>query len=389
MSGVVERPQPGAETVTVHGTRRARLPVNLLLALGSLLVGLAALTVAEQALRAFDPRYLDRTRGECVYSETLGWRLRPGFQGLVHDTWTTVDGRGHRGQLNEGSRIGRVRVVVLGDSIAFGHRVRDEQVFCALLARRTGRFDVWNLAVEGYGTDQELLVLQDEGVRLRPDHVVLSFCSNDVVNNALDRDHQDGRTPKPYFELTSGGIALRDEHVRLTRARRLSQWLADQSQLYGRIGDRLAILHQPPRGSEPPAVVPARLDRREAIELTVQLVRRIADLVRASGAQFLLLLQADEPGLLERSWLSIRVRSSPLLAGVRAIDMGERFRARGLSRKEVLLDYQGHLTPLGHEVVAQELEIALATRQARGSGDASLSGRARFPSAPRKGHPSR
>jgi len=41
--------------------------------------------------------------------------------------------------------------------------------------------------------------------------------------------------------------------------------------------------------------------------------------------------------------------------------LGERYGARGLGVAAVLLDYQGYLTPLGHEIAAQEIETALVT----------------------------
>jgi lysophospholipase L1-like esterase len=335
---------------------------ELLLSLATVLLVLAGLGVAEVALRLFDPRYLDRTRGPDVYSERLGWKLRPGFQGFVHDTWTTVNDGGYRGRDHAaGKAPGRIRIVMLGDSITFGHRVRDDQTFSALLASRTGRFEVLNLGVEGYGTDQELIVLQEEGLRRHPDVVILNFCSNDVLNNALDRDHQDGRTPKPYFTLDGAELRLHDEGLRLSPLRRGVQWLADEAHLYGRLGDLLPRLQVAVRGSEPPADAPRLMGRPEAVEVSIRLVRQIAEVSRRAGARVLLVMHADEPGLLGRSRLSSRVSESPLLAGLPVLDMAKGFRARGLGLDDVLLDYQGHLTPFGNLVVAQEIEVALAS----------------------------
>ena len=70
-------------------------------------------------------------------------------------------------------------------------------------------------------------------------------------------------------------------------------------------------------------------------------------------------MHADEPGLLQQSGLTSRVTGSPTLAGLRVLDMAERFRALGLPKRDVLLDYQGHLTPLGSRIAAYEIERAL------------------------------
>ena len=333
-----------------------------LLALGAALAVLLTLAGAELLARRLDTRYLDRTRGEDVYSEERGWKLRPGFQGLVHDAWTTVNARGYRGrEYGPRKAPGRTRIVMLGDSITFGHRVRDDQTFSAILDSRTGRFEVVNLGVEGYGTDQELIVLQGEGLGYRPDVVILNFCPNDVLNNALDKDHQDGRTPKPYFTLEAGELRLHADQLRMSPLRRAAQWLADESHLYGRLGDLLPPLHVAVRGSDPPAGVPPRLGRPEAVELTVHLVQRIATQARRTGARFILVLHPDEPCLLGTSRVLSRVSEAPMLAGTEVLDMAGRYRVRGLGVDDVLLDYQGHLTPLGHLVVAQEIEAVLAS----------------------------
>ena len=84
---------------------------------GSCLVGL------ELGLRRLDPRYLDR-HGPTVYSETYGWKPRPGFAWLLHGVPTTVNDRAYRGREHPLAKPpGRTRVVLLGDSITFGARV--------------------------------------------------------------------------------------------------------------------------------------------------------------------------------------------------------------------------------------------------------------------------
>ena len=123
-----------------------RLRAEPLLALGSVLAFLAVLAGVELALRGFDRRYLDRARGPDVYSSRLGWRLRPGYQGPVHDVWTTINASGYRGREHAGPPApGRTRVVMLGDSITFGHRLADEQTFPAVLEARSPLLEVVNL----------------------------------------------------------------------------------------------------------------------------------------------------------------------------------------------------------------------------------------------------
>ena len=75
-----------------------------------------------------------------------------------------------------------------------------EQIFASLLESRSGHYEIVNLGVEGYGTDQELLLLEHEGLAYSPDVVVLNFCiDNDSINNGLAYDQHRDRLPKPRW----------------------------------------------------------------------------------------------------------------------------------------------------------------------------------------------
>jgi hypothetical protein len=73
--------------------------------------------------------------------------------------------------------------------------------------------EVINGGVFGYGTAQEHLLLDLEGVRFQPDLVVLFFCHcNDIPNNNYRLELIDGelsRALKPYFDLEDDDGELR------------------------------------------------------------------------------------------------------------------------------------------------------------------------------------
>ena len=82
---------------------------------------------------------------------------------------------------------GRFRILVLGDSFMEAYQVPlEESLPRRLEARLEGRgAEVLNLGVGGYGTAQELLALEHDGLRYRPNLVVLAFyAANDVENNS-------------------------------------------------------------------------------------------------------------------------------------------------------------------------------------------------------------
>ena len=85
-----------------------------------------------------------------------------------------------------GPKTGR-RILFLGDSITFGQGVNEEWTFVRLLenlARAQGeKWETVNGAVEGLGTNGELAVLNETGLALKPDVVVLDFYLNDFLES--------------------------------------------------------------------------------------------------------------------------------------------------------------------------------------------------------------
>ena len=92
----------------------------------------------------------------------------------------------------------RVRVLVLGDSFAYGVGVEDDATFAARLEALDPRLEVQNAGVNGYPPGQELLLLREVGLGVQPDVVLLAFFWNDVTEAA--------RKPIPPFTLENGRL---------------------------------------------------------------------------------------------------------------------------------------------------------------------------------------
>jgi carbamoyltransferase len=111
---------------------------------------------------------------------------------------------------------GTRRIIVLGDSMAAGQFVSNDQRFSELIERRHPHVEVINLALEGSGTDQQILLYEHVGLRFEHDFVViLPFLQNIRRNLVAAREAIDPKTgatvlrPKPRFELIDGGLVLR------------------------------------------------------------------------------------------------------------------------------------------------------------------------------------
>ena len=101
-----------------------------------------------------------------------------------------------------------------------------------------------------------------------------------------------------------------------------------------------------------------RFDRSAANALTVRIACQVRDVARRSAADLLVLLHPDEPTFEHRSPVATRLGSALRDQGIRVKDLVETY--RGLSYDEIAVDRQGHLTPLGHHFVAEEIERLLA-----------------------------
>ncbi len=195
--------------------RSRRVFANVLLVAVSLAAGLVA---AEAGLRAFFPQPLLEayraadTGGPLTRRDAeLGWTLRPDVAWpeapAAWENGLATNAAGFRDAAHADVKApGAYRVVVLGDSFVFGSGVAQDAVLTRRLAARLGPgFEIVNLGVPGYGTDQELLTLRRWGRKLSPDLVLLGFFWNDLMENTSDRIYG---LPKPRFTLESGHLVL-------------------------------------------------------------------------------------------------------------------------------------------------------------------------------------
>ncbi len=143
-----------------------------------------------------------------VYDSTRGWAVKPGLRDLLVLSSMTVNSnsRGIRGktEYNYARQAGKHRIVTLGDSFTFGDEVSNNETYSYYLGSLLPDTEVLNLGVHGYGHDQMLLYLKEEGVKYSPDVVILGYVSIDPPRNLLSfRDFA-----KPKFELAPGGLRL-------------------------------------------------------------------------------------------------------------------------------------------------------------------------------------
>jgi hypothetical protein len=118
-------------------------------------------------------------------------RLAPGYSGWFAGVPVRINSLGLRDdrEYARAKRPDTVRILVLGDSVAFGHGSVGEHTYPLLLEQRLRAWrpdvdwQVWNAAVPGYNTSQELAQLLEVGPTFEPDLVVVAFFENDIADN--------------------------------------------------------------------------------------------------------------------------------------------------------------------------------------------------------------
>ena len=82
---------------------------------------------------------------------------------------------------------GIIRILSLGDSHTQGYEVRQDYTFSAIIEKYLNNqgynAEVINAGISGFSTAEELLFLENEGVKYKPDYVILGFYANDFEDN--------------------------------------------------------------------------------------------------------------------------------------------------------------------------------------------------------------
>lgn len=150
----------------------------------------AALVLVELWVRwQWDPTR--GTPGFFVADAQLGQRLLPGYDGWFAGVPVHINALGFRDprEYELRKRPGTFRILVLGDSVTFGHGAVYEATYPFLLEQRLRAWrpevdwQVWNLGVPGYNTSQELAYLERVGPEYQPDLVIVGVFENDLQDH--------------------------------------------------------------------------------------------------------------------------------------------------------------------------------------------------------------
>ena len=98
-------------------------------------------------------------------------------------------------------------LIFLGDSFAYGYDSKIEDRFSALVASKLDFYNVYNLGISGYSTDQEYLLLQKYAHLFNPSVVYLLYHHNDWHGNSVNEIYNGYY--KPYFSVNNDKYTLK------------------------------------------------------------------------------------------------------------------------------------------------------------------------------------
>jgi hypothetical protein len=351
---------------------------------------------------------------------TRGWTLKPDREALLRTADFTVDYRTNSRGFRDVEHTlekpeGVYRVVVLGDSFMEAGQVALEESFPRLLEQRLAgrRAEVVNLGISGYGTLQELLMLQEEGLRYDPDLVVLAlFPDNDLRNNHPELERRLGFLPdRPFARFGPTGeleTFTRDSKVeymnlsvqqeRFAKKQRAQTWWKrtvlydrwDKAKRAREDADSTVPKYDPNiwlgiyAGSFDPTLGPGDVTAdelatywRESFDLLGPLLAEVRDAAEAGGARLLVFTVPARPQV-DTGWAELLDTRYPSLAldppavnarivglaaehGVELLDLLPAFRAahaEGRALHNVIDD--DHWNAEGHRLAAELVAAALA-----------------------------
>lgn len=397
---------------------------------------LAAVEVVLRLAGPAPPLPEDTLRTFTRHDPQLGWSGRPGAKGLYRtrrfetavslnsggwrdDEFVPVDGTSvesltevagvadsartraaskDRGSIVAGARTGDLareshgagRIVLLGDSFAWGFGVNRGEMFADRLERLLPGWEVRNYSVSGFGTDQELLVLRLHALADRPSLVIVEFAvENDLRNIQATTSYH---LPKPRFVLEAGSLRLEgvpvprvEEWERVARGDALKEFMATHVRLFAWARPRWAALtarieRAAGSGGSTAEMRRVRLVAREQKErldrgwrLAEALFAEIRDEAGKVGARVVILdvpdrLQVDDalwtdavralrldPPDYDRDLPENRLEAIGERLGVPVVRTLEALRRRMRSGESVYIADDIHWNARGHEVAAEEL----------------------------------
>jgi len=311
---------------------------------------------------------------ELVASRRLDWiaypepepgytLMRPGSHYVWQGIPVAINSSGLRSpETPYGKPEGTFRILNLGDSVAMGWGVRQEETYGQVLAGALNersenglRYEVINAGVPGWNLENVLAYLKVEGLRYQPDLILLEVT---IVNDIFGKSGLLRQNQSPVIEwLRKNTYSWPFLSIQL-------QWMQARSE--GK--ERIDVIN-PPRNAA------SYFPQDPGDERWDQLwswIEEMADLAEVNGAEFAITLFPMEYQVLDENYSTLAqsvLTEKALSAGLPVLDLLPAYRAAcqekpgtpcQLEDRYLFADVWMHPSALGHQVAAGELEKFLS-----------------------------
>lgn len=344
----------------MHRTRLYRFFKFISVATGSILL---LLVILELALRAYSGLFFARMM---VLDDRLGWRHAKNVSKTFRnedsdDVAVSQNANGHRGKYYGPVKSnGKYRILTLGDSFTEGVQVKEDELFSAHLEKLNTDVEVMNAGVGGYGTVQEYLYLTSEGLKFRPDLVLLMFYDNDLSDNCLS--YYPGFGPRPFAVWKNGDIQIIEqldykEFKKFVIPVPLWTFLNSHSYLYYFVN---VSIYQKIFADKMRRLQRMDLDGTQncgRYEIFYGIVERMRNLLSAKGVQFGVVLIPTREDV-ERGYSPTQqpILRSCQASGVNCLSLLDRFVSERSAGQRLYFTNDIHWTKSGHAIAADEID---------------------------------
>ena len=356
---IPQQPEKPNTAIVMKINSRAIL-INVSLILLSTFITLAVSELVVRTL-GFHPMYVSPERDRFwKYDSLLGWAHEPRQEGIFETpqfrTHVRINDKGLRDRSHSYERQNDTqRILVLGDSFAWGYGVEESERFSQILEKSLD-VEVINAGVSGYSTDQELLWYRNEGIKYETDLVILVVTGNDVGDN--DQELVSTIYYKPRFLLERGKLVLKAYPVpktspqgkfiyslsqRSALAYFLIQRYFDVRSLYGK--------YRANADSTGPSASAAGTPT-EPFKLTIALIDEMKALAESKHAKFMIVSNDrwwNYPGEeIYRDFVATMQNEGFLVLDVESLP--------GFDPKAMLIPGDGHWSRAGHAFVTEQIK---------------------------------
>jgi hypothetical protein len=212
------------------------------------------------------------------------------------------------------------------------------------------KVEVINLSVSGYSTAEQVIALQQEGVKYSPDLIVSTWHHTDLDENRWSN----------LFSIENGQLKRKaDSYLPGVRERAILEsiplysFLSEQSQGYSFVREKAALIIKSIMRNKKSTTVDSP-PNAEKSDLAVALYTKLANVARQSNAPLVVLNIPKKT--------SSQIYENTMPSGIREnFFVAEPIRLFKENRASLLYweHSQGHFTPLGNDLVAQTLALKI------------------------------